>query len=244
MSALSRVIWAAPGFGVWPVQMTLPDDGRGCTSPLPSDNVKLTPDWVEAIATCIAAVGTVGTLFWQARALRQERETRRSEVKRLEADQRANQDAQARTIVAYPSLAESISVDCSNGSVTVRVVNYGVHPVINLTGLATNILTGASVSVDKFSSGGNILNDIPENTRAAADDHRQDTLQVLDAGAFIEMNFRLQEMPKFGFPGTSHYERLQSLAQAMRVEIQFTDLHGIRWALRAGLGQQPTRITP
>ncbi|MEU7609393.1 hypothetical protein [Micromonospora sp. NPDC049204] len=87
-------------------------------------------DWVEACATVAAAFGTIGAFFWQARALAEERETRRDEIERLEADQHDTQAAQAAAVVLHsPAIGGADGLGILKFNVTVE--NFGSAPIIN-----------------------------------------------------------------------------------------------------------------
>jgi len=167
-------------------------------------------DWLAAIGTMVAAVGTVGTLAWQARGLKQERETRRDEVARLDAAQRDAEDAQARTVVLHDPGCDGMQWKLIQ-SYKVTVGNYGTHPITNVVAALTH---------------------------RASRTHKvgPTPLPVLTAGAHQTLTWRVGPVP---WPSGWNAE---DLPNAFDCRVEFTDVHGIRWALRPGLGQEPSRV--
>ncbi|MDG4795389.1 hypothetical protein [Micromonospora sp. WMMD1082] len=171
-------------------------------------------DWLAAWAGLLAAVGTVGTFVWQARALSRERETRREEVKRLEADQRDAQDAQARTIVLHnPGCGGNQRVSVRDYGVTLG--NYGVHPITNIR----TTLTHRETQQDLTAGG-------PQ------------PLPVLKAGDMQHLSWKVDGYNVVWPPDLDHHD----LPNLFHCEVAFTDVNGVRWMVRPGLGQQPSRV--
>ncbi|WP_125810272.1 hypothetical protein [Actinoplanes sp. ATCC 53533] len=176
-------------------------------------------DWTEAIATVVAAIGTVGALIYAAIGLARERQTRQYEIKRIEEDRREEQDMQARTVVLHhPTLPSAIE----NGlhyftSYSVHFGNYGIHPITNVTGVLTHRETKLEVV---FGNGG------------------PTPLAVLNAGDVKQLKWNLAAH------SIQHPVEIEAhnLANLFKLEMQFTDVHGIRWSVRPGLGQQPSRV--
>ncbi|MEU5791443.1 hypothetical protein ABZ754_27430 [Micromonospora purpureochromogenes] len=97
-------------------------------------DVATAADWVGAGAAVVAAAGTVGTLVWQARALAQERETRRQEIARIEANQISDQEARARTIRLFDK--RIIQSEVGLKSLAVTIANHGVDPITSISATA------------------------------------------------------------------------------------------------------------
>ena len=166
----------------------------------------MSADWVEAWATVVAAIGTVGALIWQARALKVERKTRRSEIARLEG-------AQARTIVlhdteAAPVLLRQGSPVLEKPVVTATLGNYGDQPV-------TEVIASLRW---RNPAGGEVLTA-----------SNQSFVPVLTAGKthkliwFLDMSFEKGELV---FPG--EWEEFTAMFD---VEVTFNDVHGSRFCL-------------
>ena len=181
-------------------------------------------DWLEAWATVAAAVGTIGAFVWQARALSQERRTRRAEIARLQAEQREAQDAQARTIVLHRESCTQ-SWDSPNVepgpktivSYSVRLGNYGEHPI-------TNVVAGLIYR--------------PTRELVRGGEQRPLPRAVFFEEAWLSWHFEELSLPwPEGEP-----EESEKVPELFRCEVQFTDVHGTRWAVRPGLGQQPSRV--
>lgn len=181
--------------------------------------MNLSPDWVEAIGTWVGGIGTVGTLIYASRALRHETERRRQDVKDLQESERNAQDAQARTVVLHDAgCSGRQSVDVSEYLVTLG--NYGEFPITNVVSELTLKETGQEVA---YAVGWNQGGQAP--------------LPVLKAGATQQLRWNTTGWD-VKWPGEMRSHQLPDLFTLI---VRFTDVHGIRWALRPGLGQQPAR---
>jgi hypothetical protein len=182
-------------------------------------------DWVEAIATVVAAVGTVGAFMWQARALAQERETRRAEITRLANAETAAQASQAKTIVLYKAMLAMDSTYDADGTVLSQpgsvnymamVGNFGTLPVTKLVARLTwtaGQKTGMSwqpLSIDVLGGGDRqpLIWDLRANVLLNSED--PDSSNALPDDLLM-----------------AHASRLIRFAP----EIEFTDVHGWRWGV-------------
>ncbi|MFG3297607.1 hypothetical protein [Micromonospora chersina] len=94
-------------------------------------------DWIGAVAASVAAVGTVITFVWQYRGLQDERAARRQEIARLASDQRAAEDAQARTVVLHDAGCGGTQwVRVRDYGVTLG--NYGLYPITHIVPVLTH----------------------------------------------------------------------------------------------------------
>jgi hypothetical protein len=183
-------------------------------------------DWLEAWATVVAAVGTVGAFAWQGLALRQERLTRRAEVARLQADQREAQDAQARTVVVHRAYATKMwhnkRTDGPDdprliGDYRVTLGNYGEFPITNVVSTLTYI---------------------PRRWVVELDEDRVPWPKAVMLGEEI-----LQwDLSRLLLPWPEDLGEDDNGEHLFACEVHFTDVHGIRWSVRPGLGQQPLRV--
>jgi hypothetical protein len=171
---------------------------------------------LEAWSTVVAAVGTAGALVYAAVGLSRERKTRRAEIGRLDETQRAEQDRQARTVVLHdPGCGGLQWVSIKQYNVTLG--NYGRYPITNIVGMLTYRTTGLQVV---YGNGGPV------------------PLPVLEAGSRQTLHWDLSGHT-IVWPKNIQSHELPDLFAA---EVRFTDVHGIRWAVRPRLGQQPSRI--
>lgn len=181
--------------------------------------MNLSPDWVEAIGTWVGGIGTVGTLIYASRALRHETERRRQDIKDLQEAERSAQDAQARTVVLHNAGAsgrEFLAVD----EYLVKIGNYGEYPITNvISELAVKETGQVIVHANGWARGG------------------QAPLAVLKPGASELLRWDTRDW-NIKWPVALQSEQLPELFDLI---VKFTDVHGIRWALRPGLGQQPAR---
>ncbi|GGQ43797.1 hypothetical protein [Couchioplanes azureus] len=88
------------------------------------------PDWIEAGATAVAAMGTVGAFYRQGKALRLERETRRAEIARLEDERLTSAEAQAKSIVVMKHRRRRLHDD--QDVLVATVFNCGQLPVVKI----------------------------------------------------------------------------------------------------------------
>jgi hypothetical protein len=173
-------------------------------------------DWLEAWATTVGAAGTVGALLYAAVGLARERRTRQQEITRLESEQRGTHEMEARTVVLHdPGCDGTQWIAISAYKVTLG--NYGKYPITNVVGEL--IVRDSKLSV-VYGNGGPV------------------PISVLQASQQQTLMWELQRHG-VAWPKEMQPHELPSL---FKVEVQFTDVHGIRWALRPGLGQQPFRL--
>lgn len=183
---------------------------------LAADQGATNADWLEAWATVVAAVGTIGAFVWQGRALRQERDTRREEIARLEA-------AQARTVVLHylhvgpPEEPDSQLPIPPSPILRVLLGNYGDQPIT----------------------------DVYAEVRWRHNDGRTrgsgigQGFAVLAGGKTKELQWSTREIkiPEKTAPGRpSGWEPF--------VYVKFRDVHGVRWELsNQGMDQQLKRLS-
>ncbi|WP_250008733.1 hypothetical protein [Actinoplanes sp. M2I2] len=95
-------------------------------------NVK--PDWLEAVGTCVAAIGTIGAFAWQAKGLNEERRTRQEEVARLDRERADAEEAQARAVVLYEPRYHEDDQYIDEHEFAIEVGNFGMFPVVDIVG--------------------------------------------------------------------------------------------------------------
>ncbi|PRX23480.1 hypothetical protein CLV67_103228 [Actinoplanes italicus] len=94
------------------------------------------------------------------------------------------------------------------------VGNYGMHPITNVVGKLVYRETQAQLG--KFIGG-------------------PAPLPVLEGGKRQQLQWEVM----IKWPGAAQQHELPD---HFDLEVQFTDVNGIRWAVRPGLGQQPSRV--
>jgi hypothetical protein len=159
-------------------------------------------DWLEAWATVVGSVGTVGTLIYAAVGLARERSTRRAELARIEKEQHAAQESQARTVVVHSQSIQSAS-DPEKPYLSAKVGNYGTSAI---TGVACLLLY---VDAGKRQTAGEIV-----------------TLPVLRAGQEQELKWPLSGAVDLKWISVKD---LDADAQRFDVEVSFNDAYGARW---------------
>jgi hypothetical protein len=178
-------------------------------------------DWLEAWATVIAAMGTVGTLVWQAFALAQERRTRAEEVRELREERQRAKDAQARTIVLEePGWSWKVMRDGTQKIVIqIPLGNYGPLPVTNVIGLVT----------------------LKSNKMVLGDGDEGRFLHVLAGGEkttiFCTVNLADLNLPDRDLTA-------MALEELFEFDVTFTDYDGTQWAIKYGLEKTPRRFRP
>ncbi|MBG0560716.1 hypothetical protein [Actinoplanes aureus] len=182
---------------------------------LAADQGATNADWIEAWATVAAAIGTIGAFIWQGRALRNERETRRQEVQRLEHEQLTSLESQARTIVVHEV---DIQVDKTKSSSPLAdpkylvtnfvcsVENFGTLPIL---AVSARLLRESTVPDDGF--------DAPVTKR----------FPVIKGGDKERLNWLHIGLSLTRFtPGAQ--SKLEAKCQ-VKLEVRFVDVHGHHW---------------
>jgi hypothetical protein len=159
-------------------------------------------DWLEAWATVAGAVGTAGTLIYAVVGLARERKTRRAELARIEKEQHAAQESQARTVVVHSKSIRPTS-DPKKPSLSAKVGNYGTSAV---TGVACLLLY---VDAGKREIAGEII-----------------VHPVLKANEVEELTWPLSGAIDLKRISGEH---LDFESQKFDVEVSFNDVHGARW---------------
>lgn len=159
-------------------------------------------DWLEAWATVAGSVGTAGTLIYAAVGLAGERRTRRAELARIEKEQHAAQESQARTVVVHSRSIQHAG-DPRKPYLSAKVGNYGASAV---TAIACLLLY---VDAGKRQAAGEIV-----------------TIPVLRAGEEQELKWPLAGAVdlKWISVNDQHID-----APRFDVEVSFNDAHGARW---------------
>ena len=173
-------------------------------------------DWLEAWATVVGAIGTVGALLYAAIGLARERRTRQQDVARLEADQREAQEMQARTVVLHdPGCdgGQGIAISTYHANLG----NYGMFPITNVVGTLIHRESRTEVT---YGNGG------------------PSPVSVLQNG---KRHTLMWELKRHSIPWPKGLQS-HELPTLFKVDVQFTDVRGIRLAVRPGLGQQPFRV--
>jgi hypothetical protein len=170
-------------------------------------------DWVEAWGTWVGGLGTVGALFYAVKALRSEIQHRRDDIREAKREQRAAEEAQARTVLFYDRSAEVRPGQPIR--LAFKVGNLGSTPITNVKGVMTHRYTGQKIGDDRYA------------TLPALVPNGNDSLWW-DVPADVLGN----EPPPSNPP---------SLTGVLKVEVFWTDVHGIRWELELDSGQQPKR---
>ena len=178
-------------------------------------------DWLEAWATAVAAIGTVGAFIWQARSIRQERQTRKAEIARLEGDQQDLRAAQARTIIVHKPIANAVRLTSNFNkkaegdravNLSVTIGNYGSEVILHVT----PILRGDDKNESYYAQ--------PIETLMAGCTH--EFSWILTGDRYLVADMAAQRL----------------IAHEFDVEVLFTDIHGLRWAVRPGAGHPPVPI--
>lgn len=191
--------------------------------------MKWSPEWIEAIGTWVGGLGTIGTLVYALVALRREAERRRTDVRALRDADRDSQDALARTVVM------GIPQCGSRGgpvllSYYVKIGNYGVHPITNFT---------AQLLITKDAKSWAPSAEIPEDRKVPSSNGGPIRYPVFKPDDEKELVWDVRAN-KIGLIKGLHDD--QAAAMFFELEVGFTDVHGIRWSLRPGVGQQPSRL--
>jgi hypothetical protein len=170
-------------------------------------------DWLQAWGTVVAAVGTVGALVYQARALAHERRARREDIARLEAEQRAAAAAQARTIVLHDARCTGRPnqfVDAYG----VTLGNYGSQPITNVRLKLCSTVDGREIVI---------------NDRGPA------FVPVLASNVRIDLSWDLKGCGVVWHAGTD----TEKVPDMFVIELQFVDSNGMTWLRRPG--EEPIR---
>ncbi|MEU8821813.1 hypothetical protein [Actinoplanes sp. NPDC048796] len=178
--------------------------------------MKFTPDWVEAIGTWVGGVGTGLAVIYAARGVRISERNREEDARQARKAERESQAAQARTLRLH-----SLGVDGHVGgrldTFKGSIGNYGLHPVTNIVGKLVYIPTKQEIGI-------HIGGPTP--------------ITVLDSGDSQELSWDLQ-----GYGLKDEGELVMGRSQNLfDFEVHFTDVHGNRWAIRPGAGEQPFRL--
>ncbi|WP_433793950.1 hypothetical protein [Actinoplanes sp. CA-252034] len=181
-------------------------------------------DWIEAWATVVAALGTVGALVWQAWALSRERRTRREEIARLEEDRRESESRQARTILLHDARVES-----HNGMVSgfsAMIGNYGDSPVSHVF---VNL---------EFDASGNE----PTAKRVAEIGTKSVFCQkfsVMPSG-FVESIF--VDLSRHEIPWPTEEGNVMAAQSVFKPTISFVDMSGVQWKIEDGVPTRHARL--
>jgi hypothetical protein len=175
-------------------------------------------DAVEAIGTWVGGLGGVGAFVWLIKGQQHEVQRRQEDIRALRDAQREQQDAQARTVVVHDAGCGGTQY-MMIGDFSVTVGNYGAHPITNVVSRLTHKETGKTIG-DGTSLG------------APA------PLTVLEAGKRHRSQWQLTGW-NFAWPTDAQSHQLPDLFD---LDVQFTDVNGIRWVVQPGLGQQPSRV--
>jgi hypothetical protein len=171
-------------------------------------------DWLEAWGTVAAAVGTIGALVYQARALARERASRREDVARLDAAQRAAAAAQARTIIFHDARCSGRPNQFVDGY-SVTLGNYGSQPVTNVELKLCSFIDGREMVINDRGPG---------------------FLPVLASNVRMDLSWDLKGRGVAWPAGTS----VDEAPDMFVIELEFTDFHGVKWRCRRGEG--PVRV--
>ncbi|MEU8610461.1 hypothetical protein AB0C29_20985 [Actinoplanes sp. NPDC048791] len=158
--------------------------------------------WVDPVAAAAAAVAAVITgvaLFYQARALKEERKTRRDEDKRFREEQETARHAQARAVVLHEVvLVGNDRLGLAGYRVTLG--NYGTAPITDVAGHLRRVRDGGT--------------DLDQVVRRP----------VLIAGAVepLTWDLRPDDVP---WPATAN---AYATAATFTPRAHFTDVYGIR----------------
>lgn len=180
-------------------------------------------DWLEAWATVVAAVGTVGAFWWQGRALRAERRTRRAEIQRLEDEQREAQSIEARKVVVHGQTlvqGQKRGDDYSYGpAYQAQVGNYSQLPIRDLI-VRLRFL------------------DADSNTTLSSKEARR--WDVLPGGEVTTVRWDVDSdnIPDFKWPAPKDWDEA---IHHFYVDVIFVDVRGEHWRLERGrnLARQP-----
>lgn len=95
--------------------------------------------------------------------------------------------------------------------------NYGLHPITNVVGALKHVEKQQEIGL--YGGG-------------------QAPLPVLEGGKRHQLQW---DISGYGFLWPDGKESYQ-LPELFHLEVLFTDVHGIRWSVQPGLGQQPSRV--
>ena len=210
-------------------------------------------DWISAIATvggfavaAIAAYGAVGTLRAQSRAISEEREARRQDVDRLQAQAIVAAQAAARTVILStssrirPMMAMNDRADWITARAT--LVNFGETPILRVTAQVELKRPIARIRLHTPQGLKNLTVDDRLGLPCVLHDLK---FPVVASGAEVEWEWPGIEVqfpaiwPLFQGHGPRAAETLwftDSLGDVNQtpdavVTIQFTDIHGLQWKL-------------
>jgi hypothetical protein len=177
-------------------------------------------DWLEAYASVLAAVGTLLAFGWQAFALSRERQTRASEIARLDRERLDDQKSQARTVTLHsPTFSEHEEFNDLD-VYTIQVGNYGPSPITNVIGR----LRFYPDSGDPIS----LVGDYKSKEQAS----------VVAPGASAPLTWTVQAERVADTYGLEEEEQVEYFD----VEIEFNDVQGTRW--RWSQDADPQRVVP
>ena len=167
----------------------------------------------------VAALGAVGALAWQARALALERKTRRAEIARIDADQHATRDAQARTIVLHEARLlpgeAATGLPIKSAAFSATLGNYGVLPITKVV---------ASLSWSDPSDG--LVHPTLSNPFRP----------VLAGGETETMRWFINREFDVSWPTLSSWEEREA---EFSLVVMFNDVHGGRWQTDLTGSMQP-----
>jgi len=177
----------------------------------------LEADWVEAWGTWVGGLGTAGTLAYALVALRRESDRRRQDVTRVDDAERKTQDLQARTVVLHSAECGGFR-DQQINFYKVTMGNYGQYPITHIVAVMKHRDTGHELV--SYNGG-------------------PDPVPVIEANSVRTLDWKF---PLVAIPWPEHASQLE-LPDLFEVRVCFTDVYGIRWKVRPGLGEQPSRIS-
>lgn len=164
---------------------------------------------VEAIGTCVAAVGTVAAFAAQRHALTVERRTRQEEIARLDRENTAAERARAAAVSLHITHYDEDPRFEDDDELVVHVGNYGPYPITNVSGRLTFYpAVGEPMRIDDDYDARDNLPFVAPNTGAAL---------VWSVPAEIARQLAGQVNPP----------QIESFS----VEITFSDVHGGRWKI-------------
>ena len=164
---------------------------------------------VEAIGTCVAAVGTVAAFAAQRHALKVERRTRQEEIARIDRDTAAAERARAAAVSLQITQYDEDPRYEDDDELVVHVGNHGPYPITNVVGrLLFHPAVGQPVRVDDDYDARDSLPFVAPNSSAVL---------VWSVPAEIARQLAGQLSP----PQTESFS----------VEITFSDVHGGRWKI-------------
>lgn len=168
-------------------------------------------DWnsVEAIGTCVAAVGTVAAFAAQRHALKVERRTRQEEIARLDRESVAAERARAGAVSLHAAQYNEDPHYVDDDELTAYVGNYGPYPITNVTGSLTYFpVEGDPIRID--------------------DDYEsRDTIPFVAPNDKAELVWSVPADVARRLTGQANPPQAESFA----VEVTFSDVHGGRWKI-------------